>query len=41
MTKKQSIERREDQSLKEFVKLTGRKVVGEFDIPNEFGYLLQ
>ncbi|EKD99483.1 MAG: hypothetical protein ACD_22C00249G0001 [uncultured bacterium] len=40
MTKKQTIQKREDAILKKFIKLTGRKVLGTLDIANEFGYFL-
>lgn len=40
MTKKESIERRERSVLKNFIKTSGREVVGELDVENEFGYFL-
>ena len=40
MTKKESIERRERSVIRNFINLTGRDVVGELDIENEFGYFL-
>jgi len=40
MTKKESIERRERSVLEKFITLSGRTVVGELDIENEFGYFI-
>lgn len=41
MTKNQSIYYRENEILKEFIKVSGRRVINRFEIPNEFGYLLE
>lgn len=41
MTKHESIQKREDIILHEFIKLTGKQVTGKLDIPNEFGYYLE
>jgi 16S rRNA (guanine(1405)-N(7))-methyltransferase len=41
MTRRQDISRREDRVLREFIALTGRRVVGHLHIAGEFGYLLQ
>lgn len=41
MTKRQSIYFREKETLKEFMALSGRTIVGELNIKNEFGYLLE
>jgi hypothetical protein len=40
MTKKESIERRERNTLKKFTKLSGRTIAGKLDIENEFGYFI-
>jgi hypothetical protein len=40
MTKKESIERRERNTLKKFIKLSGRAIAGKLDIENEFGYFI-
>ncbi|MBF0477725.1 MAG: hypothetical protein HQK59_18235 [Deltaproteobacteria bacterium] len=41
LTKKQSIERRERAVLHRFVTLTGRRVIGEFSVDEEFGLVLE
>ncbi len=41
MTRKQSIRHREARTLREFVALTGREIVADFETGNEFGYLLK
>lgn len=40
MTRKQSIRRREARVLREFIALTGREIVADFEAGSEFGYLL-
>lgn len=41
MTRRQSIRRREARVLRQFVALTGREVVANFEVGNEFGHLLR
>ena len=41
LAKKQTISRREDNTIKRFIKLSGRKIVADFHIPGEFGYLVE
>ncbi len=41
LTRKQNISNREDSVLREFMKIANRKIVSNFNIGNEFGYLLQ
>ena len=41
LTKKKSIYHRENEILKEFIKLSGRRIVNKLEIANEFGYLLE
>ncbi len=41
LTKKKSIYFRENETLKEFIKISGRKILNKLEIPNEFGYLLE
>ena len=41
MTRRQSIRHREARVLREFVTLTGREIVADFEIGSEFGYLLK
>ncbi|MFC1622049.1 hypothetical protein ACFL13_01555 [Patescibacteria group bacterium] len=40
LAKRASIERRERKVLKKFINLTGRDVIREFEIENEFGYII-
>ena len=40
MVKKKNIQIREDIILKKFIAQTGRKVIKEIDIENEFGYVI-
>ena len=40
MTKNKDIEKRERRVCENFIKLTGRKIAGQFEIENEFGYIL-
>lgn len=40
MTRRQSVERRERAALRRFIEQTRRRVVDEFRLPTEFGYLL-
>lgn len=41
MTRKQNIRRREERRLRQFIELTGREVVANFEVGSEFGYLLR
>ncbi|MFO7958796.1 MAG: hypothetical protein R6X33_17045 [Candidatus Brocadiia bacterium] len=41
MTRRRSVERRERAVLRRFIEQTGRRVVDEFRLPTEFGYLLE
>jgi hypothetical protein len=41
MTKNISIKKREDLVLKKFVELSGRTIIENIDIANEFGYVLE
>jgi hypothetical protein len=41
MTKRQDVSRRELASLNRFIRLARRRVVDRFDLPNEFGFLLE
>jgi hypothetical protein len=41
MTKRQSVERRERRALERFVAESGRRVIAEFDVGGEFGFLIE
>jgi 16S rRNA (guanine(1405)-N(7))-methyltransferase len=41
MTRRRSVERRERAVLRRLIEQTGRRVVDEFRLPTEFGYLLE
>jgi 16S rRNA (guanine(1405)-N(7))-methyltransferase len=41
LTKRVRVSRREDRALRSFIEMSGRKIVSEFRIPNEFGYLIE
>ena len=41
LTRRHDVSRREDRALKSFIELSGRRIISEFRIPNEFGYLIE
>ena len=41
LTRRLRVSRREDRALRSFIEPSGKKIVSEFRIPNEFGYLIE
>jgi 16S rRNA (guanine(1405)-N(7))-methyltransferase len=40
LSRREDISAREDRSLRRFIGMTGRKIAGDFVLPNEFGYFI-
>ncbi len=41
LARRETIRRREDRALRGFIEMSGRRVIGHFEAPGEFGYVLE
>jgi hypothetical protein len=41
LAKKRTISRREDNAIRRFIEFSGRRIISDFRIPGEFGYLVE